>query len=119
MRWAAHIGVTDSAPHSNHRHTYSPSHTMRNRKAISIPSDARRRAIASIRQYFIDNMDGAISELKAELLLDYILVEHGPAIYNQGIADARQYLEERAADLSAICHYDEYPLSGSARRKPG
>lgn len=91
---------------------------MRNRKSITIPDDARRRAIASLRQYFIDNMDGAITELKAELLLDYILAEHGPAIYNQGVADARQYLEERVADLSAVCHYAEYPLSGSVRRKP-
>lgn len=91
---------------------------MRNRKSIAIPDDARQRAIASIRQYFVDNMDGAISELKAELLLDYILVEHGPAIYNQGVADARQYIEERVADLSAVCHHAEYPLSGSVRRKP-
>jgi uncharacterized protein (DUF2164 family) len=43
------------------------------------------------------------------LLLDYVLGEIGPSIYNQAIADARRFFEERAADLDGICYRAEFP----------
>ena len=38
------------------------------------------------------------------------VAEHGPTIYNQGIADARALFEERSADLAAICYQIEFPF---------
>lgn len=81
------------------------------RRALSIPDAARKQAIASLQQYFADNMDQPIGDLKAGLLVDFILSELGPSIYNQAIADARTFFEERTSDLAAICYFDEFPTS--------
>jgi uncharacterized protein (DUF2164 family) len=82
---------------------------MRSRTKITIPDAARARAIASLRRYVAENLDEEIGDLKAALLLDYILAEHGPTIYNQALGDARKYFEERAADLDAAWH-PEFPF---------
>lgn len=42
------------------------------------------------------------------LLLDYFLREIGPSVYNQAIADAQAYLEDRVADLSGACYETEF-----------
>ena len=82
---------------------------MRRSQTITLPTDAKKRAITSIRRYFAEQLDADIGDLKAELLLGYVLEEIGPAIYNQAIADARVFFEERTADLAAICFPVEFP----------
>ncbi len=89
---------------------------MRDRPLITISEKARTQAIASIRRYFDENMDEEIGDLKAALFLDYIIAEHGPAIYNQAIADARAFFEERAADLDGICYQSEFPFWARPKR---
>jgi uncharacterized protein (DUF2164 family) len=91
---------------------------MRDNDAITIPDDARKRAIASIRRYVAENLDDEIGDLKATLMLDYFLAELGPTIYNQAIADARAFFEERVADLGAICYRAEFPRSAKVKRSP-
>lgn len=89
---------------------------MMNRKtSIAIPDEARRQALASLRQYFEENMDEPIGDLKAALLFDFIVNELGPTIYNQAIADARAFFEERLTDLAVECYHAEFP--SAVRRK--
>ena len=87
---------------------------MRAKRSVALPDDARKQAIAALRGYFAANLDEEIGDLKAGLLLDFILSELGPSVYNQAIADARTFFEERTSDLAAICYRDEFPTS----RKP-
>lgn len=89
---------------------------MRDKKPITISDDARRRAVATLRSYFADNMEEEIGDLKAGLLLDFIVEELGPIVYNQAIADARGFFEERAGDLAALCYREEFPSAGRRRR---
>jgi uncharacterized protein (DUF2164 family) len=89
---------------------------MRTKPAITIPEIARKQAIASLRAYCADNMDEQIGDLKASLMLDYILTELGPTIYNQAIADARVFLEERVSDLGGVCYLSEFPSSVKRKR---
>ena len=91
---------------------------MRDKEAIVLSGDARKRAVASIRRYFAENLDDEIGELKATLVLDYFLTELGPSIYNQAIGDARRFFEERTADLAAICYHAEFPFWAKAKRAP-
>jgi len=84
---------------------------MRKKAEIVLPDAVRRQAIAALQQYFAANMDEEIGDLKAGLLLDFILSELGPSVYNQAIADARTFFEERTSDLAAICYRDEFPTS--------
>lgn len=81
---------------------------MPNKRGISIPDDARRQAIASLKRYLAEEFDEDVGDLKARLLLDYILEELGPTIYNRAIADARAFFEERTADLEGVCYRAEF-----------
>lgn len=82
---------------------------MRGKPKLQLTDEARARAVASIRRYFAEEMDQPIGDLKAGLLLDYVLEELGPTIYNAAIADARTFFEERAADLEGVCYQAEFP----------
>jgi len=88
---------------------------MRNQPGITLPDATRKQAIAALRAYYAANMDEEIGDLKASLLLDFILKELGPSVYNQAIADARAFFEERSNDLAAVFHRDEFP---SMLKKP-
>ena len=81
---------------------------MREKARLTLSSDAQKRAVASIKRFFAEELDQEVGELKAGLVLDYILEEHGPAIYNQAIADAKAFFDERVADLSAVCYHKEF-----------
>jgi uncharacterized protein (DUF2164 family) len=90
---------------------------MRGKPPIEISDNARKQAVASIRKYFEQDLDQEIGELKASLVLDYFLAELGPAVYNSAIADARAFFDERAADLSALCHHNEFPYWPAAAKR--
>lgn len=67
-----------------------------------MPDATRKQAIASIKHFVADTLDQEIGDLKAGLILDYFLKEHGPTIYNQALADARRFVEDRAADIEGL-----------------
>jgi uncharacterized protein (DUF2164 family) len=90
---------------------------MRDKPPIEMSDVARKQAVASIRRYFDENIDEKIGDLKAALFLDYILAEHGPAIYNQAMADARRFFEERSADLGAVSYQVEFPFWAERKGK--
>lgn len=89
---------------------------MRGKPPTRIPDEARTRAVASLRRYVAEELDQEIGDLKADLFLRYVLEEVGPTIYNQAIADARRFFEERTADLEGVCYQDEFPYWGRHRR---
>ncbi len=84
--------------------------------ALRLAEPVREQAVASLRTYSAENFDDELSDLQATLLLDHILADIGPAIYNQALADARTYVEERAADLDASLQKAEFTVSGRRKR---
>ena len=76
--------------------------------AIKMSPETRKQLLASIKRYAAENLDEAIGDLKAGLLLDYCIKEIGPSIYNQAIADAQSYFTGRVADLEGVCHEAEF-----------
>jgi uncharacterized protein (DUF2164 family) len=89
---------------------------MHKHASITLTEPIRLQAVASLRAYASDELERELSDLQAALLLDHVLADIGPAIYNQATADARVYLEERAADLEAALHKAEFPRSGRRKR---
>ena len=85
---------------------------------ISLPDPARTQAIVSIKRYVAEELDQDIGDLKAQLLLDFILKEIAPTIYNGAIVDAQTFLRDRVADLDGACAVPEFAYwpSGSVRR---
>ena len=66
------------------------------------------RLISSIQTYFSHEMDEEIGNLQAAALLDFMLQELGPLVYNQAIGDAQKYLHEKALDLPVACYQEEF-----------
>ena len=81
---------------------------MRQKAAITIPDQAKKQALVSLKRYVAENFEQDIGDLKADLLLDYVLREIGPTIYNQAITDAKAFFQERTADLDAVCYHKEF-----------
>lgn len=75
---------------------------------IELPKETQRQLVDSIKRYFAENMDEDIGDLKASLLLDFVLKEAGPSIYNQAIADAEAFVRDKLADLDATCYEPEF-----------
>jgi len=85
---------------------------------ITLSDDARKHSVASIKRYFLEELDQDIGELKAGLVLDFFLKEIAPTIYNGAIADAQTYLRDRLVDLEGACSAPEFSFwpSASVRR---
>lgn len=75
---------------------------------IEFSKEARVEAIASLRRYFEENFSDTLGELPAGLLLNFILEDIGPTIYNKAIADAQSHLERRVQDLNGELYADEF-----------
>ena len=75
---------------------------------IELSKQVRADAITSIQRYFQENMSEPIGNMAAGLLLNYFLEEIGPAIYNQAIADAQTYVQEKVADLGGARYQAEF-----------
>ncbi len=66
---------------------------------ISLEDDKRPEAIASIKQYALENFDEPLGDLGSGFLLDFFLAEIGPAIYNKGVKDAQERVQAAVMDV--------------------
>jgi len=85
--------------------------------AIELPKETRDRLIASIRRYFEEALEQEVGELKAGLLLDFVLTEIGPAIYNRAVSDVQARMSEMVDELDGICYEPEAGYWETRRRK--
>lgn len=76
-------------------------------KEIELEKREREQALASIKRYFEEELE-PIGDLPAGLLLNFLLEEIGPVIYNRAIADAQARLATRVADLNGELFADEF-----------
>ena len=75
---------------------------------VSLPDDARKQAIASVKRYFEERLEEEIGDLQAMLLLEFFLEEVAPTVYNQAVMDAQAYMQDRMGDLEASCYEPEF-----------
>ncbi|MEN9492747.1 MAG: hypothetical protein RJA63_3196 [Pseudomonadota bacterium] len=85
---------------------------------IELNKDARLAALNSLQRYATANFEEPIGTLQAGALLDFVLQEIGPSIYNQAIADAQGAMLARVTELDIDCHEDEFPYWTKRARKP-
>lgn len=76
---------------------------------IEISKQTRADAIASLQRYFEENMPEPIGNLPAGLLLDFLLEEVRPAVYNNAIRDAQARMQQRVSDLDGELYADTFP----------
>ena len=75
--------------------------------SLELEKPQRTSAITSIQRYFAENLE-PIGDLPAGLLLNFLLEEIGPVIYNRAIADAQTRMAQRVSDLSGELFADEF-----------
>jgi len=56
--------------------------------AIELDKERKQRVVRAIQIYFAEKLDQEIGQLAAELLLEFLVKQIGPAIYNQAVKDA-------------------------------
>ncbi len=76
--------------------------------AITLSPDVTKQLLASIKRYAAETLEQDIGDLKAGMLLDYVLKEIAPTVYNQAITDAQAYFQGRVADLDGVCFEKEF-----------
>jgi len=74
---------------------------------IRLTPDQRKKAIHSIGRYLVEELEQDIGEMQAGFLLDYFLTEIAPIAYNQGVADARSFIDEKLQDITGTCFEHE------------
>ena len=86
--------------------------------AIELTAEQKKRALASIKTFASQELDQDLGDLKAGLVLEFVLKEIAPSVYNQAIADAQAYLRDRIADLEGVCYHGEFAYwpKGAVRR---
>ncbi len=65
---------------------------------IKLSRAEQQRLVASLRRYCEENLE-PVGELKASLLLDFVLREVGPSVYNQAVLDAQARMMSHIQDL--------------------
>ena len=69
---------------------------------IELKKEIRELLVGNLKRYFWNERDEELSNLGAELLLDFIVNDIGPYIYNQAIEDSYAYMNERIEDLLGL-----------------
>jgi uncharacterized protein (DUF2164 family) len=80
--------------------------------SIALSDETMKKLVASIRRFFAEEREEEIGELQARLLLDFILEEIGPSVYNAAVAEAQTYMRDRVADLDGACFRPELAYWG-------
>ncbi len=76
---------------------------------LELTPQERDEVTHSLKRFFQEEMDEPLGDLRARLLLDYVLKEIAPLAYNRGVQDADRFLRQRLEDLPATCF--EPPLT--------
>ena len=76
--------------------------------AVELSELQRKDALASLQRYFQEELQEELGTLAAANLLNYILGEIGPAVYNRAVLDAQARVQARAAELDAELYLDPF-----------
>jgi uncharacterized protein (DUF2164 family) len=64
-----------------------------------------------MKHYYAEHFDEALSDFRAEGLLDFFVKELGAPIYNQAIRDAYTFMQDKLTDLEGEFYEPEEPYS--------
>jgi uncharacterized protein (DUF2164 family) len=77
---------------------------------LKIPREHKALLVNKIQSYFVTERSEEIGELAAGNLLDFMVEQLGPIIYNQAIRDARTVVMQQMERVEEELHALEQPL---------
>ncbi len=69
---------------------------------IELNKEVRVVLVENLKRYYWNERNEELSNLGAQLLLDFIVNDIGPYIYNQAVEDSYAYMDERIEDLLGL-----------------
>lgn len=76
---------------------------------IKLPKEQKDILTKRVQEYFYEERAEEIGNLAAESILDFMIKEVSPVIYNQAIYDARNLVKERMMSLEDDLYALEQP----------
>lgn len=77
---------------------------------VKLPKEAKEMLVERVREYYENERSEEIGHLAAESILDFMLKELTPYVYNQAIFDARRVVGERMSSLEDDLYALERPM---------
>ncbi len=75
---------------------------MKNDNKIIITKESWEDMVIAIKIYFSQERGEEIGDLKAKLILDFIIEKLAPEFYNQGVRDSRHTMKDMIEDVLSI-----------------
>lgn len=75
---------------------------------IKLTPPIKEKIVYELQSYFENERDEDLGNIGAELLVDFILKEVGPMIYNQALIDVHELMEEKLDDIYLLELDDKY-----------
>ena len=66
---------------------------------IRLSPERRALLLLAIKHHVATEFDEALSDFRAQGLLDFFIRQLGPPVYNQGVRDASSYMQEKLGDI--------------------
>jgi uncharacterized protein (DUF2164 family) len=76
--------------------------------SIELPKDQYKEAVASIVRYFRERREEEIGNIAATGLLNFLLEEIGPSIYNQAVTDVQKRMQMHVSDIDIEFQQEEF-----------
>jgi len=74
---------------------------------FKLDEDRRRHLTGRLRGFFLESFDEDLSEFRAEQLLDFVVADLAPQVYNQAVQDSRAFMQQRLDDLDGEVYLPE------------
>lgn len=69
---------------------------------IELTKETRIALVENLKRYYWSERNEELGNLGADLLLDFIINEIGPHIYNKAVEDSYAYMNERIEDMLGL-----------------
>lgn len=83
--------------------------------SIKLPKEQKAEIINNIQAYFEEERSESIGELGADQLIDFMIQELGPHIYNKAIEDSRKLITEKMNQIDDELYTLEKPIKNWKR----
>jgi uncharacterized protein (DUF2164 family) len=74
---------------------------------IRLSDERREQTVAALGSFWRGEFDEELSTFRAERLLEFMLRALGPPLYNQAVADARDFMKRKLEDLDGELYEPE------------
>ncbi|MBG9792959.1 hypothetical protein ABD76_10855 [Paenibacillus dendritiformis] len=79
---------------------------------IKLPREQKQHIMEQVKHFFAEERAEELGDIGAEQLVDFMIKELSPHLYNQAIQDARKLFLERMAALEDDLYALERPVQG-------